>query len=149
MHLCTLVFIYSYTNFYIHISLYHLCILSFMRFFHDLAIHVLSISLSYMLLLIHIFISYILIFIYFPIHASNVRCLYIIFHILFHITYSVMPLLCLSFIYMYLFLCFVFFYLSLSFLAFMHFYHEFQACSIYSFRYIYHIILYSYHIHVS
>ena len=50
MHLCTLVFIYSY------ISLYHLCIISFMRFYHDLAIHVLSIFLSCMLLLIHIFI---------------------------------------------------------------------------------------------
>ena len=42
MHLCTLVFIYSY------ISLYHLCIISFMRFYHDLA--------TCMLLLIHIFI---------------------------------------------------------------------------------------------
>ena len=50
MHLCTLVFIYSY------ISLYHLCIISFMRFYLDLAIHVLSIFLSCMLLLIHIFI---------------------------------------------------------------------------------------------
>ena len=149
MHLCTLVVIYSYISLYIHILLSHVCIISFMRFYHDLAIHVLSIFLSCMLLLIHIFISYIRIFIYFLIHASTVRCLYIVFHILFHITDSVMPLLCLSFIYMYLFLCFVIFYLSLSFLAFMHFYHEFQACSIYSFRYIYHIILYSYHIHVS
>ena len=50
MPLCTLVFIYSY------ISLYHLCIISFMLFYHDLAIHVLSIFLSCMLLLIHIFI---------------------------------------------------------------------------------------------
>ena len=149
MHLCTLVFVYPYISLYIHILLSHVCIISFMRFYHDLAIHVLSIFLSCMLLLIYIFISYILIFIYFPIHASTVRCLYIAFHILFHITYSVMPLLCLSFIYMYLFLCFVIFYLSLSFLEFMHLYHDFQACSIYSFRYIYHIILYSYHIHVS
>ena len=149
MHLCTLVFVYPYISLYIHILLSHVCIISFMRFYHDLAIHVLSIFLSCMLLLIYIFISYILIFIYFPIHASTVRCLYIVFHILFHITYSVMPLLCLSFIYMYLFLCFVFFYLSLSFLVFMHLYHDFQACSIYSFRYIYHIILYSCHIHVS
>ena len=50
MHLCTLVFIYSY------ISLNYLCIISFMRFYHDLAILVLSIFLSCMLLLIHIFI---------------------------------------------------------------------------------------------
>ena len=128
MHLCTLVFIYSYIAFYIHISLYHLYIISFMRFYQDLAIHVLSIFLSCMLLLIHIFISYTLIFIY--LHASNVRCLYIVFHILFHITYSVMPLLCLSFVYMCSFLCFVIFYLSLSFLSFMSFYHVFLACSI-------------------
>ena len=141
MHLCTLVFIYSYIAFYIHISLYHLYIISFMRFYQDLAIHVLSIFLSCMLLLIHIFISYTLIFIYFPIHASTIRCLYIVFHILFHITYSVMSLLCLSFMYMYLFLCFVIFYFSLLFLAFTHFYHLFLACSIYSFRYIYHIFI--------
>ena len=48
---------------------------------------------------------------------------------------------CLSFVYMYSFLCFVIFYLSLSFLAFMHFYHMFLACSIYSFRYVYHIFI--------
>ena len=130
MHLCTMVFKYSYIAFYIHISLYHLYIISFMRFYQDLAIHVLSIFLSCMLLLSHISISYTLIFIYFHIHASTVRCHYIVFHILFHITYSVMPLLCLSFMYMYLFLCFVIFYLSLSFLAFMHFYHVFLPCSI-------------------
>ena len=130
MHLCTLVFIYSYIAFYIHISKYHLYIISFMHFYQDLTNHVLSIFLSYILLLIHIFISYTLIFIYFPIHASTVRCLYIVFHILFYITYSIMSLLCLSFIYMYLFLCFVIFYLSLSFLSFMPFYHVFLACSI-------------------
>ena len=56
MHLCTLVFIYSYIAFYIYISLYHLCIISFIHFYHDLAIHMLSIFLSCMLLLIHIFI---------------------------------------------------------------------------------------------
>ena len=130
MHLCTLVFIYSYISLSIHIPLYHLCIISFIRFYHDLAIHVLFIFLSCMLLLIHIFISYMLVFIYFPIHASTVRCFYIVFHILFHITYSVMPLLCLSFVYMCSFLCFVIFYLYLSFLSFMHFYHVFLACSI-------------------
>ena len=81
MHLCTLVFIYSYIAFYIHISLYHLYIIFFMRFYQDLAIHVLSIFLSCMLLLIHIFISYTLIFIYFPIHASTDRCFYTVFHI--------------------------------------------------------------------
>ena len=152
MHLCTLIFIYSYIAFYIHISLYHLYIISFMCFYKDLAIHVLSIFLSCMLLLIHIFISYTLIFIYFPIHASTVRCFYTVIHILFHITYSVMPLLCLSFVYMCSFLCFVIFYLSLSFLSFKHFYHVssmfhhilFGMSIIYS----YHIILYSYHIHV-
>ena len=48
---------------------------------------------------------------------------------------------CLSFVYMYSFLCFVIFYLSLLFLALMHFYHVFQACSIYSFRYVYHIFI--------
>ena len=47
----------------------------------------------------------------------------------------------LSFMYRYSFLCFVIFYLSLSFLAFMHFYQVFQACSIYSFRYVYHIFI--------
>ena len=59
------IFLYSYYSFihiisYIHIysySLYHLCIKSFMRFYHDLAIHVLSIFLSCMLLLIHVFLS--------------------------------------------------------------------------------------------
>ena len=56
MHLCTLVFIYSYIAFYIHISLYHLYIISFMCFYQDLAIHMLSIFLSCMRLLIHIFI---------------------------------------------------------------------------------------------
>ena len=140
MHLCTLVFIYSYLYLYIFISFYLMftscpsCVS-----YPDLAIHVLPIFLSCMLLLIHIFISYTLIFIYFPIHASTVRCFYTVFHI----TYSIMPLLCLSFMYMYLFLCFVYF--SLSFLAFTHFYHLFLACSIYSFSYIYHIfITYSY-----
>ena len=57
MHLCTLVFIYSYISLSIHIPLYHLCIISFMFFYHDLAIHVLSIFLSCMLLLIHVFLS--------------------------------------------------------------------------------------------
>ena len=54
MHSCIHIFIYI--AFYIHISLYHLCIISFMRFYHDLTIHVLSIFLSCKLLLIHIFI---------------------------------------------------------------------------------------------
>ena len=138
MHSC--IYIFIYTAFYIHISLYPLYIISFMRFYQDLAIHVLSIFLSCMLLLIHIFISYTLMFIYFPIHASTVRCIYIVFHILFHITYSVMSLLCLSFMYMYLFLCFVIFYFFLLFLAFMHFYHLFLACSIYSCTLDYHIL---------
>ena len=48
---------------------------------------------------------------------------------------------CLSFVYMYSFLCFVVFYLSLSFLTLMHFYHVFLACSIYSFKYVYHIFI--------
>ena len=56
MHLCTLVFIYPYISLSIHIPLFHLCIISFMCFYLDLAIHVLSIFLSCMLLLIHIFI---------------------------------------------------------------------------------------------
>ena len=55
MHLCTLVFIYSYISLSTHIPLYPLCIISFMCFYHDLAIHVLSIFLSCMLLLIHVF----------------------------------------------------------------------------------------------
>ena len=57
MHLCTLVFIHSYISLSIHIPLYHLCITSFMNFYHDLAIHVLSIFLSCMFLLIHVFLS--------------------------------------------------------------------------------------------
>ena len=56
MHLCTLVFIYSYISLSIHIPFYHLCIISFIRLYHDLVIHVFSIFLSCMLLLIHIFI---------------------------------------------------------------------------------------------
>ena len=52
------------------------------------------------------------------------------FILLFHITYSVMSLLCLLFMYMYLFLYFVIFYFSLSLLAFMPFYHVFLACFI-------------------
>ena len=55
MHICTLVFIYSYISLSIYIPLYPLCIISFMCFYHDLAIHVLSIFLSCMLLLIHVF----------------------------------------------------------------------------------------------
>ena len=43
------------------------------------------------------------------------------------------------------FLYFVIFYLSLSFLALMHFYHMFIACSLYSFRYV--IFLYIYYFH--
>ena len=54
MHSC--IYIFIHIAFYIHISLYHLYIISFMCFYHDLAIHVLSIFLSCMLLLIHIFI---------------------------------------------------------------------------------------------
>ena len=142
MHLCTLVFIYSYLSLYIFISFYLMftsrpsCVS-----YPGLAIHVLPIFLSCMLLLSHIFISYTLIFIYFPVHASTVRCFYTVFHI----TYSIMPLLCLSFMYIYLFLCFVIFYFSLSFFAFTYLYHLFLACSIYSFRYIYHIFIsYSY-----
>ena len=48
--------IFIYIAFYIHIPLFHLCIISFMCFYLDLAIHVLSIFLSCVLLLIHIFI---------------------------------------------------------------------------------------------
>ena len=50
---------YSYAfhiSIHIHITLIHLYIISFMRFYQDLAIHVLSIFLSCILLLIHIFI---------------------------------------------------------------------------------------------
>ena len=47
----------------------------------------------------------------------------------------------LSFVYRYSFLYFVIFYLSLSFLAFMHFYHVFLTCSIYSIRYVYLIFI--------
>ena len=39
------------------------------------------------------------------------------------------------------FLCFVILYLSLSFLALMHCYHMFLACSVSSFRYVYHIFI--------
>ena len=63
MHSC--IYIFIYIAFYIHISLYHLYIISFMRFYQDLAIHILSIFLSCMLLLIHIFI-------YVPIIYANV-----------------------------------------------------------------------------
>ena len=139
MHLCTLVFIYSYIAFYIHIPLYHLYITSFMHFYHDLAIHVLSIFLSCMLLLIHIFISYTLIFIYFPIHASTVRCFYTVFHILFHITYSVMPfipILC----HLLLISIILIIYAFLSCVPSMFHLIPFGMSIIYS----YHIILYSY-----
>ena len=74
MHLCTLVFIYSYIAFYIHISLYHLRIPVMSS-----SIHILSIFLSCMLLLIHIFISYTLIFIYFSI-LLTLSCLYYAYH---------------------------------------------------------------------
>ena len=47
----------------------------------------------------------------------------------------------LSFVYRYSFLYFVIFYLSLSFLAFMHFYHVFLTCFIYSIRYVYLIFI--------
>ena len=43
--------------------------------------------------------------------------------------------------YRYSVLYFVIFYLSLSFLAFMHFYHVFLTCSIYSIRYVYLIFI--------
>ena len=54
MHLCTLVFIYIYISLYSHILLSHVCIISFMHFYHDFVIFVLSIFLSCMILLIHI-----------------------------------------------------------------------------------------------
>ena len=141
MHSC--IYIFIYIAFYIHISLYHLYIISFMRFHQDLAIHVISIFLSCMLLLIHIFISYTFIFIYFPIHASTVRCLYIIFHILFHITYSVMPLLCLSFVYMCSFLL-----CHLLFISIILIIYAFLSCVPSMFHHIHFSmsIIYSYHI---
>ena len=59
-HECNYALLYSYIHInissYSHILLSHVCIISFMRFYHDLAIHVLSIFLSCMLLLIHIFV---------------------------------------------------------------------------------------------
>ena len=48
MHSCIHIFIYSF--------LYSYPFISFIHFYHDLAIHVLAIFLSYMLLLIHIFV---------------------------------------------------------------------------------------------
>ena len=51
------IYIYIYISLSIHIPVYHLCIISFMRFYHELAIHVLYIFLSCMLLLIHVFLS--------------------------------------------------------------------------------------------
>ena len=47
----------------------------------------------------------------------------------------------LSFVYRYSFLYFVIFYLPLLFLAFMHLYHVFLTCSIYSIRYVYLIFI--------
>ena len=52
MHYCIPIFIYI--SLYSHILLSHVCIISFMHFYHDLAILVLSIFLSCMILLIHI-----------------------------------------------------------------------------------------------
>ena len=52
MHSCIHIFIYI--SLYSHILLSHVCIISFMHFYHDLAILVLSIFLSCMILLIHI-----------------------------------------------------------------------------------------------
>ena len=57
MHSCIHIFIYSF--------LYSYLFISFIHFYHDLAILVLSIFLSYRLLLIHIFI-------YIPIIYANV-----------------------------------------------------------------------------
>ena len=108
MHLYTLVFIYSYIAFYIHISLYHLYIISFMRFYKDLAIHVLSIFLSCMLLLIHI---------------------------LFPITYSVIPLLCLSFVYMCSFLVTSYILLTYIFMYFIRL--SYLMTYTYTFLYLY------------
>ena len=54
MHSCIHIFVYIII--YSYPFLYHLCIISFIRFYHDLAILVLSIFLSCMILLIHIFI---------------------------------------------------------------------------------------------
>ena len=117
-----------YVNFYLifHISRrsirlilllsYH--ILSYVFTYAFMCFHILYLSytfLFYLLYVLYLFISF----------SCTVLFIYCI-----HITYYVMPLLCLSFVYMYSFLCFVIFYLSLSFLSFMHFYHVFLACSI-------------------
>ena len=48
MHSCIHIFIYSF--------LYSYPFISFIHFYHDLAIHILAIFLSYMILLIHIFV---------------------------------------------------------------------------------------------
>ena len=131
MHLCTLIFIYSYISLSIHIPL---CF-SYL----DLAIHVLSIFLSCRLLLIHIFI-------YVPIIYANV-----LIPMLCHLLLISIVLI------IYAFLSCVpstfhlipFWYVYNILISFTYSYYLFLACSIYSFKYIYHIILYSYYIHVS
>ena len=131
MHSCIHIFIYSF--------LYSYLFISFIHSYHDLAILVLSIFLSCRLLLIHIFI-------YVPIIYANV----------------LIPMLCHLLLISIILIIYAFlscvpstfhlipFVMSIIYsISFTYSYHFFLACSIYSFKYIYHIILYSYHLHVS
>ena len=131
MHSCFHIFIYSF--------LYSYLFISFIHFYHDLAILALSIFLSCRLLLIHIFIYVRIIYanVLIPIlcHLLLISIVLIIYAFLSCVpsTFHLIP----------------FWYVYHILISFTYSYNLFLACSIYSFKYIYHIILYSYHIHVS
>ena len=122
MHLCILVFIYRF--------LYSYLFISFIHFYHVLAILVLSIFLSCRLLLIQIFIYVPIIYVHVLIpmlcHLLLISIVLIIYVFLSYVpsVFHLIPF-GMSILYSYFF---------------TYSYHVFLACSIYSFKYIYHII---------
>ena len=115
-HICSFILRFSYFSL-IHIFLYfyYACIYSFIY--------------SYMSIEPHITVFIFLYNTYIPIFFS---CIHLLVHIFIYTYHSCTGTHSCALSY---------FYLSLSFLAFMHFYHVFLTCSIYSFRHVYHIFI--------
>ena len=140
MHSCIHIFIYI--AFYNHISLYHLYIISFMLFYQDLSIHVLSIFLSCRLLLIYIFI-YVQVLIPMLCHLLLISIVLIIYAFLscvpsmFHLIPFGMSIIYIHIIYVFLSCLYLFIY-------FLYFCHVPSIRLCMTIICSYHIILYSY-----
>ena len=131
MHSSIHIFIYSF--------LYSFLFISFIHFYHDLAIHVLSMFLSCMLLLLHIFVHVPVIHVHVLI-SMLCHLLLISIVLIIYVFLSCVPSMFhlipfgISIIYSYHLRIHV---MSLS----IHILSIFLSCSIYSFRHIYHMIL--------